>query len=94
MTASAVTTASDDSTLDGFHRGAFHLVQPQRGHRAGMDAMMLAASAPGVSFGAETRLAMSVSTNAGMTPTTSVPRAASSARMACVRENAAAFDAL
>jgi tRNA1(Val) A37 N6-methylase TrmN6 len=47
MTASAVTTASDDSTLDGFHRGAFHLVQPQRGHRAGMDAMMLAASVPG-----------------------------------------------
>lgn len=31
-------------TIDAFHRGAFHLVQPKgRGHRAGMDAMMLAA---------------------------------------------------
>ena len=30
-------------TIDAFHRGAFHLVQPKgRGHRAGMDAMMLA----------------------------------------------------
>lgn len=31
-------------TVDAFHRGAFHLVQPKgRGHRAGMDAMLLAA---------------------------------------------------
>ncbi|UVD57587.1 methyltransferase [Rhizobium sp. Pop5] len=31
-------------TIDAFHRGAFHLVQPKgRGHRAGMDAMLLAA---------------------------------------------------
>jgi tRNA1(Val) A37 N6-methylase TrmN6 len=30
-------------TVDAFHRGAFHLVQPVgRGHRAGMDAMLLA----------------------------------------------------
>ena len=30
-------------TIDAFHRGAFHLVQPKgRGHRAGMDAMLLA----------------------------------------------------
>ncbi len=39
----------DDSgaTLDAFHRGAFHLVQPaRRGHRAGTDAMMLAAAVP------------------------------------------------
>jgi tRNA1(Val) A37 N6-methylase TrmN6 len=36
-----------DSTLDAFHRGAFWLVQPAHGgHRAGMDAMMLAASVP------------------------------------------------
>jgi tRNA1(Val) A37 N6-methylase TrmN6 len=32
-----------DETIDAFHRGAFHLVQPKgRGHRAGMDAMLLA----------------------------------------------------
>ncbi|MEO3998399.1 methyltransferase [Mesorhizobium sp. CAU 1732] len=38
-------------TLDAFHRGSFHLVQPaSRGHRAGMDAMMLAACVPS-SFG-------------------------------------------
>lgn len=36
------------STLDAFHRGAFWLLQPQAGgHRAGMDAMMLAAAVPG-----------------------------------------------
>ena len=30
-------------TLDAFHRGRFHLLQPKgRGHRAGMDAMLLA----------------------------------------------------
>jgi tRNA1(Val) A37 N6-methylase TrmN6 len=30
-------------TIDAFHRGAFHVVQPKgRGHRAGMDAMLLA----------------------------------------------------
>lgn len=30
-------------TIDAFHRGGFHLVQPKgRGHRAGMDAMLLA----------------------------------------------------
>lgn len=37
-------------TVDAFHRGRFHLVQPKgRGHRAGMDAMLLAAlvDAPG-----------------------------------------------
>jgi tRNA1(Val) A37 N6-methylase TrmN6 len=35
------------STLDAFHRGAFWLVQPKdAGHRAGMDAMMLAAAMP------------------------------------------------
>lgn len=36
--------AAVDETLDAFHRGAFHLLQPKgRGHRAGMDAMLLAA---------------------------------------------------
>ncbi|MCR5858686.1 tRNA1(Val) (adenine(37)-N6)-methyltransferase [Mesorhizobium sp. J428] len=34
-------------TLDAFHRGAFHLVQPRDGHRAGMDALVLAAAVPG-----------------------------------------------
>lgn len=36
-----------DPTLDAFHRGAFWLIQPARGgHRAGMDAMILAAAVP------------------------------------------------
>lgn len=35
-------------TVDAFHRGRFFLVQPVKsGHRAGMDAMMLAAAVPG-----------------------------------------------
>ncbi|MBX3583748.1 MAG: methyltransferase [Rhizobiaceae bacterium] len=39
---------TDRFTVDAFHRGDFHLVQPaRRGHRAGTDAMMLAASVPG-----------------------------------------------
>jgi tRNA1(Val) A37 N6-methylase TrmN6 len=34
-------------TIDAFHRGNFFLVQPRgKGHRAGMDAMMLAAAVP------------------------------------------------
>lgn len=41
-------TIDPGTTLDAFHRGGFHLVQPaRRGHRAGTDAMMLAASVPG-----------------------------------------------
>ncbi len=36
-----------DGTIDAFHRGRFFLVQPRgRGHRAGMDAMVLAAAVP------------------------------------------------
>ena len=45
----AATTAPDTPahTVDAFHRGRFWLVQPSRGgHRAGMDAMMLAAAVP------------------------------------------------
>jgi tRNA1(Val) A37 N6-methylase TrmN6 len=35
------------STVDAFHRGDFWVVQPQgKGHRSGMDAMMLAATVP------------------------------------------------
>jgi len=34
-------------TVDAFHRGDFWIVQPGRGHRSGMDAMMLAATVPG-----------------------------------------------
>ncbi len=45
--ADKVVTASEASTLDAFHRGQFWLVQPKGiGHRAGMDAMMLAAAVP------------------------------------------------
>jgi len=37
-------TDSPSETIDAFHRGAFHVVQPKgRGHRSGMDAMLLAA---------------------------------------------------
>ncbi len=36
-----------DHTIDAFHRGGFFLVQPaHKGHRAGMDAMLLAAMVP------------------------------------------------
>jgi len=36
-----------DHTIDAFHRGAFHLVQPAgKGHRAGLDAMLLAGAVP------------------------------------------------
>lgn len=44
----AATAPDAQETVDVFHRGAFALVQPRRGgHRAGMDAMMLAAAVPG-----------------------------------------------
>lgn len=33
-------------SIDAFHRGAFHLVQPDDGHRSGMDALVLAAAVP------------------------------------------------
>src|SRR5689334_21126460 len=37
-------TGKPAETIDAFHRGAFHLLQPKgRGHRSGMDAMLLAA---------------------------------------------------
>lgn len=37
-----------ETTIDAFHRGKFWLVQPARGaHRAGLDAMLLAAAVPG-----------------------------------------------
>ena len=36
-----------DITVDAFHRGAFYLVQPKgKGHRAGLDAMLLSATVP------------------------------------------------
>lgn len=39
-------------TVDAFHRGRFFLVQPKgRGHRAGLDAMLLAALVPGEAHG-------------------------------------------
>ncbi|WP_455475788.1 tRNA1(Val) (adenine(37)-N6)-methyltransferase [Bartonella sp. B17] len=37
----------NDETIDGFHRGKFYLAQPRsRGHRSGMDAMLLASLVP------------------------------------------------
>lgn len=45
--ATAAPEATGGYTVDAFHRGAFHLVQPAgRGHRAGLDAMLLGASLP------------------------------------------------
>ncbi|MER9721751.1 MULTISPECIES: methyltransferase [unclassified Mesorhizobium] len=44
--ASALTSDTPAHTVDAFHRGRFWLVQPRTGHRAGMDAMMLAAAVP------------------------------------------------
>ncbi|WP_345113444.1 tRNA1(Val) (adenine(37)-N6)-methyltransferase [Bartonella jaculi] len=41
------TTNHSDETIDAFHRGRFYLVQPRsRGHRSGMDAMLLASLVP------------------------------------------------
>ncbi len=48
MTETACPGRDAGETLDAFHRGKFFLVQPAgRGHRAGMDAMVLAAAVPG-----------------------------------------------
>lgn len=38
--------AGEAPTADAFHRGGFVLVQPRNGHRAGLDAMLLAAAVP------------------------------------------------
>lgn len=46
---SPVSSVENDcaETLDVFHRGAFHLVQPaMKGHRCGIDAMILASAVP------------------------------------------------
>ncbi|KEC55344.1 tRNA1(Val) (adenine(37)-N6)-methyltransferase [Bartonella koehlerae] len=41
------TKGYSDETIDAFHRGRFYLVQPRlRGHRSGMDAMLLASLVP------------------------------------------------
>lgn len=46
-TGPAAPAAGGDGTVDAFHRGAFWLVQPRgAGHRAGTDAMLLAAAVP------------------------------------------------
>ncbi len=43
-----MTSGHATHTIDAFHRGRFLLVQPKgSGHRAGLDAMLLAASVPG-----------------------------------------------
>ena len=44
---SCAADAADATTVDAFHRGRFVLVQPRSGHhRAGLDAMLLAATVP------------------------------------------------
>lgn len=44
---SCVSDTADAATVDAFHRGRFVLVQPRSGHhRAGLDAMLLAATVP------------------------------------------------
>ena len=53
MNGSPAPAVACGETVDAFHRGRFHLVQPQgRGHRAGIDAMLLAALVPGDAQGA------------------------------------------
>ncbi len=42
----ALHTAPRGHSVDAFHRGRFHLVQPEKGHRAGVDALILAACVP------------------------------------------------
>lgn len=42
----AVSVDEEAASVDAFHRGRFVLVQPRKGHRAGLDAMLLAAAAP------------------------------------------------
>ena len=55
MSGAVAVPAGAGETVDAFHRGRFHLVQPLgRGHRAGIDAMLLAALVPD---GARGRLA-------------------------------------
>jgi tRNA1(Val) A37 N6-methylase TrmN6 len=49
MTSEASFETEDEAgeTLDVFHRGAFHLIQPAlKGHRSGVDAMILASAVP------------------------------------------------
>jgi tRNA1(Val) A37 N6-methylase TrmN6 len=47
MTKMAVISAPEGQTIDRFHHGRFHLVQPAgRGHRSGIDAMLLASLVP------------------------------------------------
>lgn len=44
MTGPAIATSRPAETVDAFHRGRFHIVQPLgAGHRSGVDAMLLAA---------------------------------------------------
>ena len=38
--------AAAEETVDAFLRGGFRLVQPRRGHRSGLDALLLAAAVP------------------------------------------------
>ncbi len=52
MTAANETQSGPAFSLDAFHRGGFFAVQPQKtGHRAGSDALLLAASLPAGSKG-------------------------------------------
>ena len=45
--AKPLASSAPDHTIDAFHNGGFFLVQPSdAGHRAGMDAMLLAATVP------------------------------------------------
>lgn len=46
MTACAGSGPDDAPSVDAFHRGRFVLVQPRKGYRAGLDAMLLAACVP------------------------------------------------
>lgn len=52
MTGPDLSPDTSPESLDAFHRGRFHLLQPRgKGHRAGLDAMLLAALVPGDAAG-------------------------------------------
>ena len=40
-----------EESTDAFHSGRFHLIQPRRGHRSGLDALLVAATVPGDAAG-------------------------------------------
>lgn len=89
-TAGQAASTMPQTTVDAFHRGRFFLVQPKgRGHRAGVDAMLLASLVPGdaagrlADFGAGSGAAgMAVASRNGAIDVVLVERSAQMAQLA------------